>query len=309
MASGGSSTSKAKDITPADLVEFRGGTEQLIFNYLQSAFGLTDPSLGDAGQGGAGSVPAGGGASDRQPDGLRAIFDKYAEAARGGKGGSAATPTLPSNSTPAFSDIARLLTSAITPGEIAQLERVRGLAGTTGAEDAAFTNLTETLQGKYLDPNNPILQGYVEAAQRPLLRQNEVDQASARALFTRAGGQNIQSSSPYASAYANLQGSLYNALKDTASQILYPAFQSERQNQLASAQIAPQLAAAIAERNLKVLEAEGLPRLVGQKGIDNALAELDSRRNAISSALAAAAGLARPVTGSSSKSTNVGILS
>jgi hypothetical protein len=312
MASGGSSKSTTKDITPQDLVEFRGGLEQQIFNLLNSSFGLYDPSLGNmpeaGGSGGTtpGSVFTDSGDTSRSR-GTLARRATIAQLLSGGR--SADSPTVPGNATPAFSDIAKLFTAGITEGETAQLENVRGLAGITDAETAAFAALSDTLRGKFLNPNDPTLLGYIEAAQRPLREQNASDQNAARALFTRAGGQNIQSSSPYAAAFADLQGSFYNSLKDTAAQILYPAFQSERQNQMAATQLAPQLAASIAERNIRVLESEGLPRLIEQQGINNALQELDSRRQALAQTLAAAAGLARPVTGSNSSSTNVGILS
>ena len=300
MAGGGSSKSKTRDITPQDLVAFRGGLEQIFFDLLGGGFGLSDPSLNRPA---AGTAPTAGGGERRTAGGLQ--FDDVLDAVLGGggatRGGAADIPVSQGVGGPAFSDVARLLTAGLTGEESAQIDRIRQFGGISETERAAFRSLDETLAGRFLDPNNEVLQGFVEAAQRPIREQNARDQLDQRALFTRAG-QNIQSSSPFAAAFSDLQGSLYNSLKDTAAQILYPAFQSERENQLAAANLAPQLLGQIAQRNLQVLEAEGLPRLVAQQGIQNALSELDSRRSAVASALAAAAGLAQPVTGTSSRS-------
>ena len=225
--------------------------------------------------------------------GLEGVYNTFLSS--GGAGGADVAALAPD------------LASPVTGTEQGLLDRLLGYAGTSEAESAALSNLTATLRGDFLDPNNPTLQGYVEAAQRPILKQAQQAELSARSTFTRAG-QNIQSSSPYATAYADLQGSLFNALKDSAAQILYPAFQSERENQIAATNLAPQVLASIADRNLKILEAEGLPRLVSQQGITNALTEIDSRRDALAQALASAAGLAAPVTGTRSHAASGGIL-
>lgn len=321
MASGGSQKSKTRDITPEDLEAFRGGLEQIFFDVLGSGFGLSDPSLGGGAAPTAAGAPSGAGAAGSAAP---SVSNSFADFLRnrglfsstglngygGGPGGDSTIPTPQSRGvgSPAFSDVAQLMAAPVTDEERAQIERIRGFAGISSAESAALSGLESTLRGDFLDPNNEVLQGYVAAAQRPIREQNERDVLAQRALFTRSG-QNIQASSPYAAAFSDLQGSLYSSLQDTAAQILYPAFRSERENQLTAAGLAPQILSQIAQRNLQVLEAEGLPRLVAQQGIQNALSELDSRRNAVASALAAAAGLARPVTGERSSGYNVGILS
>lgn len=184
---------------------------------------------------------------------------------------------------------------------------------------------------------NPFLQQAIAAAQRPLLAEFENTIAPAlRAQFTQAGQQiQGQGSSPFQQAAADAQGNVLNALGDIAGRLSYQdfaqrqqlgsqefqqlrelqtqqnlaqralqsdAYQQERQRQIDALQTSTGVDRAQIENLIAGLEAQALPRLVEQYGIDQGLEEFRRRQGQLLEAIRLGGGFAGPtgvVTGTS----------
>lgn len=187
--------------------------------------------------------------------------------------------------------------SPITGNEQALLDRIFGQAQQpSSAQQQSLQTLEAAAAGQGLTPqSNPFLAATIEAAQRPLIEQfNEQTLPGLRAQFTRAGQQiQDQGSSPFDLATARASSGLANALGDVSTQLAGQNFQAERQRQLQAATAIPEVERAQLDQTLRALEAQALPRLVEQFGIDRGLEEFRRRQQTLLQAIQLAGGLAQ----------------
>lgn len=185
-------------------------------------------------------------------------------------------------------------TAGMTDAEKATLNQIGNQVQPSQASQQANQQLSSTLSGDFLSPeSNPFLQGTIEAAQRPVI-ENFEDQVMPRmrSKFTQAG-QFIQpeGSSPFDMAAAEALSGLNNELGDISSEIAGQNFQQERGRQMQAAQLAPQIDRAQLDQLVKGLEAQALPRMIEQMGIDRGLEEFRRRMDVLLESIKTAGGL------------------
>lgn len=151
--------------------------------------------------------------------------------------------------------------------------------------------LQKTLSGYFLpgqQGSNPFLQASIEAAQRPTLEG--LTETLGRTLpgrFTQ-GGQftQPQGSSAFDRAAAIATRGAAQSLGDIATNISSGAYTSERANQ----QDALKLNAQDVQTSISALQAQALPRLIQQYGIDQGMEQFKTRMQAVLQALQTASG-------------------
>lgn len=164
--------------------------------------------------------------------------------------------------------------------------------------------LGDVLSGKFLAPN-PYLDAYIESAQRGT--KNALTETLDRTLpgkFTQAGqfvnrGATGEGSSAFDRAAAVATRGAASALGDIATNIAYPAYAAERQNQ----QQAVALSQAEVDTTVKNLQAQALPRMIQDLGIERGLDEFKTRLDKLLQLLATVGGVAAPSIANLSTST------
>lgn len=169
-------------------------------------------------------------------------------------------------------------TAAVTPGEQTNLDRLQAMfAPGPGSRQGL---ITDTISGKYLDPaSNPFLSDYIKMAQRPTMEAlTETLSRELPGRFT-AGGQFVQpqGSSAFDRAAALASRSAANAIGDIATKISTGAYEAERGRQTQAVQLGQQEVQTV----INNLQAQGLPRLIEQYGIDKGVEEFRNRLNAL----------------------------
>jgi len=146
--------------------------------------------------------------------------------------------------------------------------------------------INDLLAGKYLpggEMANPFLNASIEAAQRPTLEN--LEETLSRVLpgrFTQAGQMTQpQGSSAFDRAAAIATRGATQAMADIATQLSFGTQEAERGRQ----QEAITLNSQQLDSQIKNLQAQGLPRLIQQLGIDNGLQEFQTRIQALLAAL------------------------
>lgn len=164
--------------------------------------------------------------------------------------------------------------------------------------------LQKTLSGYFLpgqEGSNPFLQATIEAAQRPTLQG--LEETLSRALpgrFTQAGHfTNPQGSSAFDRAAAIATRGASQTLGDIATNIASGAYTSERGNQNEALKLQSQ----DVQTTINALQAQALPRLIQQYGIDQGMEQFKTRIQAVLQALQTASGTLVNV-GQSGKSTS-----
>lgn len=196
-------------------------------------------------------------------------------------------------------------TADITSAERDALgEIVRGVPGF----EEASRFVSERLSPDALRPeSNPFLQASIRAAQRPVLEAFDEGTLARRSQFTNAG-QAVQESSPFARAQAIAERGLASELGDISTRLVA----DERARQSRAVDQASALATARFDRAVRNLEAQALPRLIEQLGIDRGQEEFNRRIDVLMKILGMATGATEPSIGqrseSSSESVNVGVL-
>lgn len=180
----------------------------------------------------------------------------------------------------------------ITQAELDQLGYLNELQAPTRETVASDELLAETVAGKYLTPDsNPFLADYVRAAQSRVGEAYDTEEMERRALFARAGHR-LPESSPFAYAQAKAQGEYAQATSDIATNVYANAYAAERNIQMEAVEAQRVEIAQTWQVAMQNLEAQALPRMIEQMGIDNALEEFYRRQQL----LAAALGIAGQVT-------------
>lgn len=159
------------------------------------------------------------------------------------------------------------------------------------AQGPAQDLIRQTLAGKFLPGNqgsNPFLEAAIQSAQRPTLQG--LEETLSRTLpgrFTQ-GGHFVQpqGSSPFDRAAALATGNAASALGDIASNISFGGYEAERGRQ----QQAIQLSQQDIQTSIQNLNAQALPRLIQDLGIERGMSEYQSRIQAVLQALQTVSG-------------------
>lgn len=178
------------------------------------------------------------------------------------------------------------------------------LMTSTSASNPRNQLLNKTMQGDFLpggSSQNPFLQASIEAAQRPTFQA--LEETLGRTLpgrFAVAGQQTQpQSSSAFDRAAAIATRSATQAAADIATNISASAYNKERDLQTA----AVPLSQAEVDTSIKNLQAQALPRLISELGIERGLAEFQSRTQSLLQLLQLIGGVTAPAIANQQQST------
>lgn len=160
----------------------------------------------------------------------------------------------------------------------------------TGPNNLRKQLLDKTLAGGFLPGNgsNPFLDATIRAAQRPTLQglQEQLER-SLPGRFTAEGGQFVQprGSSAFDRAAALATRSASDTLGDIATNLSYQTYEAERGRQQEAIQLSQQEVDTV----VKNLEAQALPRLIQDQGIERGLELYQNKIQALLQALSLAA--------------------
>lgn len=166
--------------------------------------------------------------------------------------------------------------------------------------------LGDVMSGKYLpgQGGNPFLDEAIRAAQRPTLEG--LTETLGRTLpgrFTAAGQfTQPQGSSAFDRAAAIATRGAANALGDIATNMSFGNYESERGRQ----QQAVQLSQQEVDTTIKNLQAQGLPRMIQDLGIERGMAMFQANTQALLEALKLIGGVASPTIATQGQSTSTG---
>lgn len=188
-------------------------------------------------------------------------------------------------------------TAQMGAAEAAALQQVGQTAGNTLRQD----EINRTLSGGYLPGQaggNPFLQAAIEAAQRPtaMALENAI-QRRLPGQFAAAGHQlTAGGSSPYARELNQAAYTGGRALGDIATQMSSAAYEAERGRQ----QSAVQLDQSQIDAAIKNFQAQALPRLIEQQGIEAGAATGQAQVNQFLQFLQTMGGVTSPALANSS---------
>lgn len=191
------------------------------------------------------------------------------------------------------------LAPTLTPEQLALLGQSYNASQNTASSQASQGYLGNVLSGQFLSPqSNPYLQATIEAAQRPALAAfQEVTMPNIRAQFTNAGQQlQGQGSSPFMETQRQAERDLMNSLSDISTNIAGQNFQAERSRQQEAAALAPQVQRQEVDQLVAGLQAQALPMLIEDLGIERGIAEFNQRINTLLAALQTGVQAASPST-------------
>jgi len=237
--------------------------------------GLLDDTLGFLDFGGSEGSPAQ--LVDPTPPEFVGLREPIAEGLRGFIGGE--QKFLDSQQ---FQNIDQF-TGQITSGETGALGGLGNFIDANPLQGVVQDQLQQTISGQFLSPDsNPFLQQTINAATRPLLEGFErITLPGLKSDFTRLGqvirpGEPVgRASSPFNQAAAIAQGDVLSQVSDIASKIAGENFQQERGRQLQAVRDQGQLRTSEVNNLLQRLQAEALPRLIQEIGLDRALQQFN----------------------------------
>ena len=173
------------------------------------------------------------------------------------------------------------LAAPITPTEEDLLASIAGqTASATGSLNTGRAGLTATAAG---GQTNPFLDQAIRAAQRPVIEAFEqTTLPRLRTGFTRAG-QLIQpeSSSPFDEAVAIASNALLNNLSDISTNISFGSFEAERARQQEAQLGIPAFESGAVQSLVQGLQAQALPRLIEDVGIERGIAQFNQMVNTL----------------------------
>ncbi len=180
-----------------------------------------------------------------------------------------------------------------------------------GGLSASQDLLTRTIGGEFLpgqEGSNPFLQSAIEAAQRTTLQG--LEETLTRSLpgrFTQ-GGQFTQpeGSSAFDRAAAIATRGVAGEIADIASELSFAGFESERGRQQEAATQLPQVSAQEVNTLINNLQAQALPRLIEQAGIEGGIEAFNKQITNLLQVLAIAQGASQPLVAQESKSSSFG---
>ena len=159
--------------------------------------------------------------------------------------------------------------AGMAPNESALLQQLMGQG--QGSQQL----IDQTLSGQFLQQGNPFLEQAIQAAQRPTLQG--LEELLSRVLpgrFTQAGQfVQPQGSSPFDRAAAIATRGTADAMGDIATNMGFASHEAERGRMQETIQLDQQQM----QTTLQNLQAQALPRMIEQLGLDRGLQEFDQR--------------------------------
>lgn len=230
---------------------------------------------------------------DMTPEAIKGLRGPFADALKAlfGTGTGGGLSGVPSYTGAQAQQDATDLSAPLAGNEQALLDQLMqsGQQGGMGANAQNYLN--DVLTGKYLpgqDNSNPYLTAAIEAAQRPTLQA--LEETLGRVLpgrFTQAGQMTQpQGSSAFDRAAAIATRGTAQSMADIATQLSAANYEGERGRQQEAVGLQQQELDSV----IKNLQAQALPRLIQQQGIQNGLEAFQTRLSALLSALQAATG-------------------
>jgi hypothetical protein len=156
------------------------------------------------------------------------------------------------------------------------------------------------------DPNsiNPFLQAAIEAAQRPTFQA--LEETLSRTLpgrFTQAGQFiNPKGSSAFDVAAQQAARDSEQTAADIGTKLSYEAYNSDQGRRLEAAQSLPGISKQEIDTTISNLQAQALPRLIQEMGIERGLQEFQNRMANLLSVLGIAGGATQPTISNNQKS-------
>lgn len=318
---GGSSKQTPKDMTPAAF----GALQQPFANVLGQLLGFGTAGAGGStgGTSGRPGVPGmtpGVGQQVAHPairgtgGGTTPSFMDFANTgassgASGGAGGGNAWSAI-GNGSDVLRGIPQYggpITAPIGANEQSMLDKLMANANGTAPDSYAVSALKQFID-RGLNGNaaidNPMLQSYIEAAQRPTLEGlTETLTRDLPGRFTSAG-QFIQpqGSSAFDRAAAIATRGAANANADIATNISYNQVNDSQNRGLDAAKSLPGVNSTEVDTMIKNLQAQALPRLIQEQGIERGMALFKDRVNALMQTLGITAGVTQPTIAQEGKS-------
>lgn len=199
------------------------------------------------------------------------------------------------------------LTAPIGANEQTILDKLMANANGTAPDSDATAGLKEFLR-RGLNGNaatdNPFLQSYIEAAQRPTMQG--LEETLTRSLpgrFTQNGQfTQPQGSSAFDRAAAIATRGAADASGDIATKISYNQVNDAQNRGLDAAKALPGVNAQEVDTMVKNLQAQALPRLIQENGIERGLALFNTRLDGLLKTLGIAAGVTQPTIANEGKS-------
>jgi hypothetical protein len=189
------------------------------------------------------------------------------------------------------------LTADLGAEEGATLQSLAGQRNPFG-QDVSREALLSTIRGD--SPQfQSALQEAINAGTIDIRRFAEEENLANRALFGRAG-HTLSESSPFSIAQAKSNQGILDAVAKLSSDIRLPAMLQERQNQLAATSMLASQEDQGFQRELQLLEAQGLPRLIQEQGIARGLELYKEQQARILQARTILAQLTSPTLGQKS---------
>lgn len=299
-ANSSKSSSKPVDMTPQAFKDLQGPFADVVSNLI----GQYVPGGSEAIMGGyKGPTTTGGPSANEQ-----STLDKLQQTttnnpAAGGLADAGADPTAAGNTANQLGNAAA--------GDIGNFTQALG----AGTQTGAF--------GIGEDGQNPFLQSYIQAAQRQT--SQALEETLGRTLPGRfaMAGQRTQpgQSSAFDRAAAIATRGTADALGDIATNISYDAYSDaanreaeavnselQRRSQTANSAMdrSTQVQSQEVDNLIKNLQAQALPRMIEDLGIERGMEVFNNRVNSLLSTLGIAAGATRPVIASEGKSSSGG---
>ncbi|MGI9297773.1 MAG: hypothetical protein ACR2QC_07735 [Gammaproteobacteria bacterium] len=190
------------------------------------------------------------------------------------------------------------LVAPIRADELDIVELLGNRFGKPGENFAAGQDLLgRTIAGDFLDPaSNPFLAATIEAAVRPARAAFEEDVLPALQLGFAGAGQQTQASgsSPFVREVRQAGRDLENTIADTAARISAQNLARERAIQAQAPSQVAQVEAQQINNLVNVLQAQALPRLIEDLGVERGLQEFQLRLQRLLAVLGIGADIASP---------------
>lgn len=151
---------------------------------------------------------------------------------------------------------------------------------------------------------NPFLDAAIEAAQRPTFQAlQETLERSLPGRFTQAGQfTNPQGSSAFDRAAAMAARDAGQTSADIASKLAFEGYESDSNRKLDAAKALPGVSETEINSTIANLQAQALPRLIQEMGIERGLQEFQNRMGNLLTTLGIAGGATSPTVANSQKS-------
>lgn len=226
---------------------------------------------------------------------LSGLLDQYGSSAGSNLLGGYQGPTTTPVSGTETADLAQLQNKTANPLTAGQYVKNINGASTTGAFSA--------------NPNDPTLQAAITAAQRSTTEG--LNTALGRTLpsqFIQSGQQvQGQGSSAFDRAAALAYGQGASALGDIATNMQYSNTNDAKNREATAIAQVPSIQTSDVNNMISNLNAQALPRLIQDLGVERGMEVYNNNINSILAGLGIAAGTTRPVIANSSSSSSGGV--